>query len=478
MRRTYQLFLLGLAICGVIAPSIAAAHAFGARYDLPLPLGLYLAAAGLAVGASFLGVFLFLRRNSSAPVGIEFAGPAWVGRILVVIMRTLGLFVLTVVLAAAAFGPEEATNNLATVTVWVLWWVGFLLLSALLVPLWPTVDPFRALYLILCKLTGRDPESALLRLPWFAGWLAPIGLLSIAWVELVSDWSEDPRSLAALIGVYTLTALAGGIGFGMAWFRVADPLGRIFELLSRMPPLLVLAPARLRLRPPGEGLVDPEPAKAGEVILIVGLIGMVLFDGLSETPFWAAVLDFVSESQTLRPALLWMRDQGIDLLKAVRTTGLATTILAFLSLYLLLAGGMRVLAGAGVRYWTIAVEMAGSLLPIAVAYHLSHYISYLLMAGQLIGPTASDPLGRGWDLFGRRDATIDVGVIGAEQVWWIAVGTLIAGHSLSVLVGHRRALILFGSAGSAARSQIPMLVAMVGLTILSLWILAQPLVAF
>jgi hypothetical protein len=478
MRHTYQLVLLGLAICGALAPSVTAAHAFGARYDLPLPLGLYLAAAGLAVGASFLGVFWFLRRNNSQPVGIEFAAPACVGRVIVLVLRTLGLFVLTAVLAAAAFGPEEATNNLATVTVWVLWWVGFLLFSALLIPLWPAVDPFRALYLIFCKLTGRDPESAPLMLPRFAGWLAPLGLLVIAWVELVSDWSEDPRSLAALIGLYALTTLAGAIGFGMAWFRIADPLGRIFELFSRMAPLLPLTPAGLRLRPPGEGLVDPEPAKAGEVVLIIGLIGMVLFDGLSETPFWAAVLDFVSESQTLRPALLWMRDQGVDLLKAVRTTGLAATILVFLSLYLLLAGGMRALAGAGVRYWTIAVEMAGSLLPIAVAYHLSHYISYLLMAGQLIGPTASDPLGRGWDLFGRHDATIDVGVIGAEQVWWIAVGTLIAGHSLSVLVGHRRALVLFGAAGSAARSQVPMFVAMVGLTILSLWILAQPLIAF
>jgi hypothetical protein len=36
-----------------------------------------------------------------------------------------------------------------------------------------------------------------------------------------------------------------------------------------------------------------------------------------------------------------------------------------------------------------------SLVPSAIAYHLAHYFSFLLLAGQFIIPLASDPFGFG-----------------------------------------------------------------------------------
>ena len=51
-----------LAVClAALQPQQAVAHAFGARYDLPLPLGLYIAGAGLAVCLSFVVAAVFLR---------------------------------------------------------------------------------------------------------------------------------------------------------------------------------------------------------------------------------------------------------------------------------------------------------------------------------------------------------------------------------------------------------------------------------
>jgi len=52
-RLTVALFLLAI-------PRLAGSHAFGARYDLPLPLGLVLMAAGMAVAVPFLGALIFL----------------------------------------------------------------------------------------------------------------------------------------------------------------------------------------------------------------------------------------------------------------------------------------------------------------------------------------------------------------------------------------------------------------------------------
>ena len=466
---------VALAATSVLAAAQAQAHAFGARYDLPLPLGMYLAAAGMAVAASFLGALLFLRVGRSHPLHLDIPLPDTVRRVFSTALGVVGLCVLAVLLGAAFSGPQDAVRNFATVWVWVIWWVGFVLFSALVVCLWPQIDPFRRLAAFSVWGTGRPWTDSGANLPPAFGLLAPAGLLAIAWIELVSDWSEDPQAVGLLITTYLVVALLGGLAFGQQWFRVADPLSRIFSVLGRVAPLAVANSTGLRVRPPGEGLLTRAEPIRGEVALVTGLIGIVLFDGLAETPVWAAVLDFVSGSPSLRPTLLWLRDQGADLIQVIRTIGLLSTIAGFYGAYLLLITLMRVLAGTSLTLGQLARAFVGTLLPIAVAYHLSHYVSYLLIAGQLVFPAASDPFGLGWDVFGTRDWSIDISVIGTRQIWWIAFTALIAGHALSVLVAHRRALQLFNDARRAALSQIPMTLAMVGLTVLSLWILSQPI---
>jgi len=114
--------------------------------------------------------------------------------------------------------------------------------------------------------------------------------------------------------------------------------------------------------------------------------------------------------------------------------------------------------------------------PIAIAYHLAHYLSYLLLAGQLIIPLASDPFGIGWDIFRTKSYSIDIGIVGAKFVWYTAVIAIVVGHVFAVGVAHLVALRVFESAGAALKSQYPFLVLMVAYTILSLWILSQPIV--
>jgi hypothetical protein len=464
-----------LAIMLALASTRAEAHAFGARYDLPLPLGLYLAAAGAAVAASFLGAVVFSRSGRTRSLGLDIVVPCWTSRAVSTAFGSIGVAVLAILLGAAFFGPQDAVRNLATIGIWVIWWVGFLLIVALVVSLWPQIDPFRRLAALAARLSGKSWEGDANNLPAAAGLLAPAGLLSIAWVELISDWSEDPFSVGILVVLYLLVAIAGGLAYGRPWFEIADPLGRIFTTLGRLAPLSAAGHTTVRLRPPGEGLLEGSSTPRGEVALVTSLIGIVLFDGLSETPAWAAVLDFVSQSQELRPLLLWMRDQGADLLKVIRTLGLLATVATFYATYWLLIAAVRLVTQTGMSTGELARLFVSALLPIAVAYHLSHYASYLFIAGQLVFPAASDPFALGWDIFGTRDWSIDISVIGARHIWWIAFSALIAGHSLSVLVGHRRALQVFGDPRQAVRSQVPMTLAMIGLTVLSLWILSQPI---
>ena len=67
-----------------LAASPASAHAFGTRYDLPLPLTLYLIGAGAAVALSFAVMARFLKHRGEAEEALRFdllslPGIGWLG---------------------------------------------------------------------------------------------------------------------------------------------------------------------------------------------------------------------------------------------------------------------------------------------------------------------------------------------------------------------------------------------------------------
>jgi hypothetical protein len=66
--------------------------------------------------------------------------------------------------------------------------------------------------------------------------------------------------------------------------------------------------------------------------------------------------------------------------------------------------------------------------------------------------------------------------VDARFVWFMAVGAIVAGHVVATRLAHETALMVFETSTSAHRSQGPMLVLMVGYTVLSLTIMSQPIV--
>ena len=117
-----------------------------------------------------------------------------------------------------------------------------------------------------------------------------------------------------------------------------------------------------------------------------------------------------------------------------------------------------------------------SLVPIALAYHFAHYLTNLLIQGQLAIPLVSDPFGFGWNLFGTADFRRDIGLVDARFTWYTAVVAIVAGHIVAVYVARVIALREFADYRAVVRSQLVMLVLLVGYITASLWIIAQPLV--
>ena len=128
---------------------------------------------------------------------------------------------------------------------------------------------------------------------------------------------------------------------------------------------------------------------------------------------------------------------------------------------------------------TLAVAALNVVAPVAILSAVRKPLDYYTVnpwLKRLPEYLASDPLGLGWDLFGTAHYRVAVGVVGARFAWYTAVIVIVLGHVLAMYVAHRLALERFAERQTARRSQYPLAALMVAYTMLSLWILAQPIV--
>jgi hypothetical protein len=215
MRRRPAIHLLA-AVPACTFPASAFAHGFGQRYDLPLPLSLYLYGTAAVVVVSFVVVSLFVRRSAGSrgyprlnllafPAGRWIAHPLLVRTIRVV---SLALFLLTV--AAGFIGDQNPYRNIAPTMIWIVAWVGLAYVSAFVGDLWTLINPWRTAFDAAESLFGRiaaRPLSLRLRYPKALGvWPAAILLLAFAWFELVYPSPAVPAHIL-FRGVWDLRPL-------------------------------------------------------------------------------------------------------------------------------------------------------------------------------------------------------------------------------------------------------------------------------
>lgn len=481
-----------LGVSSAAAPSSALAHAFGERYELPLPLWLFLLGAGATILLTFLVLALMLKHPSRLArlPALELPGrglPAAAARRLGSALRVLSVLLAGFLCYAGFYGTQDTFGNIVPTLLWVGLWVGMACLAALLGNPWRLVNPYGVLFDWLAAAFGKLSRGRRLSLgrPWPRGlsaWPAAGGLLLLAWLELVPQGAERPAALALSIVLYGLYCLAGMIVFERdAWLEHADVFTVAFGVLGRFAPLGSRDPERPAggawvLRPPGSGLLGTRPVSFSLMVFVLLMLSNVTFDGFLETPLWNDLLGFVASSLVLRPLLLELQSWGINLLGLIKTVGLLGSMGFFVGVYLVFGYFMSRAAGGGIRAVETCRWFVLTLVPIAIAYHLAHYASFFALAGQLLIPLASDPLGRGWDLFGTAHVHVNVGVISARLVWYTALVTIVLGHVIAVVLAHAQARRVFEDERSLVASQIPMLVLMIAYTMSSLWILSQPVV--
>ena len=451
-------------------------HGFGQRFDLSVPLYLYLFAAGGVVFLSFVLVVLFAGDTTGAKA-IDY--PRWEARWLLAAARSrwprlvggvVGVAGLLIVVVAGFLGSTNGFANPAEYVVWIFFWAVTVILSGLVGNLWYLLNPWTAIYDAVARFVPVRPR---LRLPEVGVWPATLAYFAFACLELTSGISNRPQVVALAALAHTVITLAGMFLFGReAWLERCEAFTVLFGIIGRFGPVEAERDEAGRvtavyLRPWGVGLLKPAPSGWDRVVFIILMLSTLAFDGILSTPAWQ---DF---NLALEPVWQPMGPWGFFF---VRTLGLVLLTVTFWLVFVAFMEAVVYLGRRTVDMQATVTAFALTLVPIALVYNFAHNYSYVMVTSQYFIPLLDDPLGKGWHLLpALAGYKPSFALAQASTVWYAQIVLIVIGHVIAVYLSHLRAGERFRTAQRALLSQYPMLLLMVLYTMTSLWILAQPI---
>jgi hypothetical protein len=455
---------------GLLARPVLA-HQFATRFDVPVPLPWLFAGAGATVAVTAL----LLAVGGSVPDASRRLGtlPAVVARPLSAFARVTFLLAFGAVLWLGVAGTPTPGANFATLFVWPVWLKGVALLSILAGSPWRLLSPWRTIYDALCTLEGE--EIIIRAYPTRLGtWPALVGFLLVVGIaENLTRLPSLPAGTAVLVAGYALVMLLGGLVFGPTWFDRADPLAVFYRLLGRAAPLSVThessGAAAVVARVPWRDCRRPVPDRA-TAALVVAAVYTVSFDGFAESPAYASIYVGVQNTLSVGPSvsvLLYL----LGFVGFLACFWLVVRAVAFVGRL----GESRpagVVGDGGVSD-SLGLALAPTLLPIAAGYEVAHSYGYSLTF-----------LGRLPIAVGAESVEL-LGWLPVRAFWASQVALIVLGHVVAVVAAHAVVERLVGETTTAPRdtassrgtlrAHAPLTALMIGYTVLSLWIVSQPL---
>jgi hypothetical protein len=438
------------------------------------------------------------------------------------LLRLPVVLLFLVIITAGLFGNQLPSKNIAPLLTWTIWWGGLVILIAYAGKAWCYVCPWDAIAEWSEKLRfwgGRKGESLSLGLKWpkFMRniWPATLLFISLTWIELGFGVTMNPRATAWLaLAMLGLAFVSVFIFDRKSFCRYGCLVGRISGLYALFSPVEVRAGERdacstcrshscyrgnqdgdacptfehlatmdqntyciacmecvktcekgnvaVNLRPWGADLIGHHRPRSDEAYLALLMLSLTGFHGLTMTGAWGQVTNWISTSFGIGETLSF-------------SLGMAVIMVAPALVYAVLVALSRWAAReTTVSYRDYFMRYAYALLPIALFYHLAHNSEHLLMEGQKVIALLSDPFGFQWNLFGTAELSLPP-IINLSTLWIIQVLFVIVGHVYSLWTTRGAAGALFSNRNAAFRSQVPMLAAMILFSVMSLWLLKQPM---
>ena len=457
-----------------LIPSISFSHGLNVRYELPIPLYIYFLASVFIILTTLLFSKYFIDKFIKSNENIaekHLYNNDWLG--------LLGFCIILFLIYVGYNGDQGPLNNIINVFIWVWFWVGFAYISIFNGRFWPKVNPWFS------------PFSLLIKHLYQYTWIKNIKrksttevrilgiflLMLFVWFAIVYPGREVPKNLSSFLIIYSVITFIGMLVYGrVRWFTYAEFFSIYFGMLGRLGIFNPFNKNRKNLiRLPFSGILMGKGNIYSAIFIIIA-VSSISFDGLLETSFWYDFKLLLISTSFLIPIFKVLLSWFGNLEIILDTIGII-----FMPLFLLIFFSLS--CAKGLKYFKegysikkLIVLFAPSLIPIAAAYHIAHYFSFLLIAGQLAFPLLSDPLNLGWNLFGTVDYKVNPYIINAKIGWSVILFVVILGHIASIIISQKIAYTLVVNKKNAIKAHLPLSFFMILYTIFSLWILSEPIV--
>ena len=394
--------------------------------DLPIPFDMVLNSAVLVVVVTF--VFLKISWKESILTSQEtlFSTKQSLSG------KVFGFIIIVLLTVPGLINNEPAKTSITPLVLWIFLWIAVPVLGLIFGDLYAKFNP-------LALIVNREGVSHNV---YFASFL----FLCLTWFELVWNKPGNPRHIGIVFLVLLIVVSVIQRFYNKTIIEV-DPLLLLHHLYSKMK----ITNSKPLFKTLLNNISNLAQLKGMEYFILL-MIGTVTYDGLRETTFWFELFG----SQTYETSFSTVAFLLINLL-----------IIVFYRFACYFA--IRV-SGEDLNLNEISLKFGHTMLPIAFAYHVTHYLSLLLFEFQTVVYRLNDPFGFGWNLFNVQEPEVNY-FLEPIALWTIMVIVTLAGHMLSVVLAHDLSVKLFGHQKSD-KTQYVFLFITVALTLQALFVLS------
>ncbi|MDC3226770.1 hypothetical protein OBA39_01505 [Acidimicrobiaceae bacterium] len=394
--------------------------------DLPIPFDMVLNASALVVVITFVYLKISWKESIVVPSKEIFEDRQNI------IGKIFGAVILFFLIAPGIIANESSKTSITPLILWVFLWIGVPTLGLLFGDVYAKFNPLN-----LIKISSNKPRSVYVSCFLFLG---------LTWFELVWREPGNPLNIASVFII-----LFVGVNLIRYFYKKSiievDPLLLLHYLYSKL--------KLFNSKPYFRSLINNIGNLAklnGIEYFILLMIGTVTYDGLRETTFWYN--QFGEQiNNTWFSTIMFL------------SMNLGTIIFYRFACYFAIKVG-----GSELKLNEVSKLFGHTMLPIAFAYHITHYLTLLLFETQTFIYRLNDPIGTGLNLFNVQEPEINY-FIEPIIIWGIQVAVTLLGHMLSVVLAHDLAVKLFGHQQSD-KTQYIFLFITVALTLQALFVLS------
>ena len=394
--------------------------------DLPIPFDMVLNASALVVVITFVYLKISWKESIVVPSKEIFEDRTNI------VGKIFGATILFFLIAPGIIGNESSKTSVTPLILWVFLWIGVPTLGLLFGDVYAKFNPLN-----LVKISSNKPRSVYVSCFLFLG---------LTWFELVWREPGNPLNIASVFII-----LFVGVNLIRYFYKKSiievDPLLLLHYLYSKL--------KLFNSKPYFRSLINNIGNLAklnGIEYFILLMIGTVTYDGLRETTFWYNQFGEQINNMWFSTIMFLSMNLG-------------TIIFYRFACYFAIKVG-----GSELKLNEVSKLFGHTMLPIAFAYHITHYLTLLLFETQTFIYRLNDPIGTGLNLFNVQEPEINY-FIEPIIIWGIQVAVTLLGHMLSVVLAHDLAVKLFGHQQSD-KTQYIFLFITVALTLQALFVLS------